>query len=146
MSISVEVLIPSRPVAIYTAETVGAPCVKGYVGIGKDHAPLAAELKPGILTVGLKNGESQTASDVTYFVRGGYLEVQQNRVVVLADGLEAPHEINEGRAKEAEQRALARLHRRPEAQTLDLNIPRALASLERARARLLLAKTKAPRF
>jgi len=74
-------------------------------------------------------------------VMGGFAEVQPERVIILAEVAEVPEEIDRARAERARQRAEARLAgRHPEGRgdgEIDFN--RALAALERALARILVA-------
>ncbi len=66
---------------------------------------------------------------------GGFLEVIDNRVTVLADTAEPVSEIDMQRAKAAEERALHRLQSTEE----DIDRARASQALERARNRLRVA-------
>jgi len=56
-----------------------APSVSGYLGILADHAPIAAKLKPGVITFKDISGKS-TAIDTQ---AEGYLEVLHNRATIL---------------------------------------------------------------
>lgn len=69
----------------YKAEAVGlvAPGADGYFEILTDHASLIAVLKKGTLTVRI-----QDQQDLCYKITGGFLEVHQNQVSLLADEIE----------------------------------------------------------
>ncbi|HUU28103.1 MAG TPA: ATP synthase F1 subunit epsilon [archaeon] len=61
------------------AERLVVPAVNGYLGILPKHAPLMAALGNGVLKISVKK-------DNTYFaVFGGFLQVKDNRVIILAD-------------------------------------------------------------
>lgn len=60
--------------------SVIAPGSIGYLGILKDHAPLATTLEVGNLIVKDKEGHA-----VTYKVGHGFLEVQKNHILVLTE-------------------------------------------------------------
>lgn len=77
--LEVQVLSPAKLVAKATAHQVNAPGALGRLGILPGHAALVAELGSGSLSL-------ETASGVLNFkVRGGYIDVSQNKVLVLAD-------------------------------------------------------------
>ena len=57
-----------------------APGADGDLGIAPRHAPLLTLLKPGEVRVQTPDGQEQH-----FFVGGGALEVQPNKVTVLAD-------------------------------------------------------------
>ncbi len=62
------------------AESVVAPGGLGYLGILKNHAPFISTVSKGNLTFRDPNGKTQT-----FQVEGGFLEVLNNRVLVLTD-------------------------------------------------------------
>lgn len=84
-------------------DMVVAPGSEGTVGILPKHAPLLTLLNPGVLRI-KKDGQESAM-----FVDGGFLQVNRNRVLVLADTGEREDEIDEARAQEARQRAEAAL-------------------------------------
>lgn len=69
----------------YKAESTGvvAPGMDGYFEILTDHASLIAVLKKGKLTV-----RDQDENEQYYTITGGFLEVHQNQVSLLADEIE----------------------------------------------------------
>jgi F-type H+-transporting ATPase subunit epsilon len=66
-------------------ESVIAPGALGAFGIWADHAPLISALAPGRLWF-----RDAAGRESTYRVTGGYLEVRQNVVSILTDGLGEP--------------------------------------------------------
>ena len=60
--------------------SVVAPGALGYLGILKNHAPLVTSLKKGNLTY-----KDEAGSARTFKIEGGFLEVRNNRVLVLTD-------------------------------------------------------------
>jgi F-type H+-transporting ATPase subunit epsilon len=102
--LSVEVVTAERSVVNETdVDMVIAPASEGEVGILPRHAPLLATLRPG--TLRLKKGGDETEMAVS----GGFLQVNQDRVLILADTAERADEIDEARADEARRRAEAAL-------------------------------------
>ena len=102
-----------------------APGELGELGILPHHAPLITSLAPGELRVQTETGEEE------YFIAGGFLEVQADQVIVLADAAEHGSEIDVERAEAARQRALELLQ-----SEVDADRARAQAALSRSLQRL----------
>lgn len=129
-TLHVEVVTAERELYSGEADEVNAPGSEGRLGILPRHAALLTTLAPGQLVIKL------SGSSDTLFVSGGFLEVSNNNLTVLADAAEYGEEIDQARAEEARRRAEERL-----AQTQD-NAERAelQAALERAMVRLHVAE------
>jgi F-type H+-transporting ATPase subunit epsilon len=113
-------------------DMVVAPGGEGELGILPHHAPLLTTLKEGALRVKRGSGEE-------YFsIGGGFMEVQPDHVIVLADVAEKAGDIDVARAEEAKRRAEQRLKDRP----AGVDIDAALASLRRAQIRLAVAQKR----
>ncbi len=94
-----EIITAERRVYSDDVDLVVAPGLDGELGILPHHAPLMSSLQPGELII-RKDGEE------TYLaVSGGFLEVLDNQVTVLADAAERSDEIDEERAQAAMERA-----------------------------------------
>jgi F-type H+-transporting ATPase subunit epsilon len=117
------------------ALSVQAPGVMGQLGIRPYHTPMLAELQPGALTVRSPDGTEEFA------VSGGFLEVLDNEVTVLADAAERAEEIDVARAEAARRRAslLVRRYRGHP------NVAVAQQALRRSRARLKVARRHSAR-
>jgi F-type H+-transporting ATPase subunit epsilon len=91
--------------SLYSGEAtmVEAPGALGQLGILPHHAALLTTLKPGTLEI------KTNGTEETFFVSGGFLEVSNNTVTVLADTAEDADSIDEARAQEARRRAEERL-------------------------------------
>jgi F-type H+-transporting ATPase subunit epsilon len=128
-TLHVEVVTAERELYNGEANLVSAPGSEGRLGILPRHAALLTTLAPGDLRIELNGAEEPL------FVSGGFLEVSDNNVTVLADTAEHVEEIDQARAEEARRRAQERL-----AQTQS-NVERAelQGALERAMARLRVA-------
>ena len=107
------------------------PAARGYIGILPGHSPLLGELGIGRLTY--KKADGQTHDLV---VTGGYVEVGDGHVRVLASRAEAVNEIDLARAEAALRRAGERLLHPDDA----LDVARALNAQKRAAARVEAAK------
>jgi F-type H+-transporting ATPase subunit epsilon len=126
----VEVVTAERELYNGEADLVNAPGSEGRLGILPRHAALLALLAPGELRIKLGDTEEPL------FVSGGFIEVFENSVIVLADTAEHAEEIDQARAQAARRRAEERL---AQAQS---NQERAemQAALERAVTRLRVAE------
>ncbi len=111
-------------------KSVNAPGTEGYFSILVNHTPFVSSLKAGIIKVTRPNGEILTLS-----ASGGFLMTDGKKVILLADAVERPEEIDIARAQRAKERAEKRLaERAPE-----IDIDRARAALLRAITRLKVA-------
>ena len=101
MAKTIHVDIVSAEGEIYSgpAEMVFVPAQEGELGIAPRHAPLLTLLKAGEVRV--KDGETEHS----VFVGGGALEVQPNRVTILADTAIRAKDLDEAAALEAKRRA-----------------------------------------
>ncbi len=136
MPMNLEIITAERSVYSGEVDMVIAPGLDGQLGILPKHAPLMTVLKPGELTV-KKSGEE----DMYVAVSGGFMEVIGNRVSVLADACERSDEIDEARAELAMQRAQERLAQHGS----DMELERAMSSLQRAQIRVNLVRRRRPR-
>ena len=129
-TLHVEVVTAERELYNGEANLVSAPGSEGRLGILPRHAALLTTLAPGDLRIELNGAEEPL------FVSGGFLEVSDDNVTVLADTAEHAEEIDQARAAEARRRAQERLAQ------VQSNVERAelQAALERAIARLRVAE------
>jgi len=127
-----EIVTAERVIYSDDVDVVIAPGIEGQLGILPNHAPLLTMLQPGELVV-RKEGE-----ETAIFVSGGFLEVMQNRVTVLADTAERAEEIDIERAEEAKRRAEEMLKLRPP----DIDIALADVALRRALIRIKVAERR----
>ena len=116
-------------------ESIVAPGEAGELGILPHHAPLLSILKSGELRV-TQDGQEQSIA-----ITGGFLEVLDNKVTVLADAAEHADEIELERAEEAVRRAEERIASRD----ADLDLERAIGSLRRAQVRVTVARRRRTR-
>ena len=108
------------------------PGAEGELTVLPSHAPLMTELRPGPLAF-RKGGQ-----EVDVALSGGFLEVRDDKVIVLADTAERSEEIDLARAEEARQRAAATLATREG----EIDVAAAMAALMRAQARLRVAERR----
>lgn len=99
-TIKFEIVTPERIVLKDEVIQVTVPTKEGEITVLPNHIPLVASLRPGVLEVRTKTGESEIIS-----VSGGFIEVLKEKVVILADTAERAHEIDIDRAEEARRKA-----------------------------------------
>jgi len=131
-SISLRVVTPVRLVLEEQVDELTAPGPLGQLGILPDHAALMTTLDVGQLSY-KKSGANSVIT-----LTGGYAEVLDNVVTVLADAAEFPNEIDTARAENARARAERTLEDRDNAD--DEALVAAEAALKRALLRLETAE------
>jgi F-type H+-transporting ATPase subunit epsilon len=121
-----EIVTPERQVIKAIVDEVSLPASQGYIGVLPGHAPLLTTLSTGIVKYKQKDKE------YFLFLSGGFAEVLSDKIIVLAQIVEKPEEIDVERAKSSKERAEKRLSSHDK----DIDIDRAMASLKRALARI----------
>ncbi len=91
--IQLEVVTPERRVLAEPVDMVTVPGLGGELGILPGHTPLISQLQTGVLTY-VQDGKS-----ASMHVSGGFVEVRDDHVAVLAEVAERPDEIDAARAK-----------------------------------------------
>ena len=91
--IQLEVVTPERRVLAEPVDMVTVPGLGGELGILPGHTPLISQLQTGVLTY-VQEGKSYSLH-----VSGGFVEVRDDHVSVLANVAELPEEIDAARAK-----------------------------------------------
>ena len=125
-----EVVTPERTVLQTEAESVIVPGAEGRLGFLQGHAPIVAGLKIGIVEYGKVHGEKERVA-----ITGGFVELADDKVSILADAAELAAEIDVARAQAARERAERRLRQRE----AEIDRARAEAALQRALNRLRAA-------
>ena len=96
-----QLVSPERVLVDQDVDEVQIPGLDGYLGILPGHAPLLSELKAG----GVLSYKSAGAEKVLA-VFGGFVEVQPDRVRILADAAERKEEINVEAARQELSKAV----------------------------------------
>jgi F-type H+-transporting ATPase subunit epsilon len=130
-SFKLEIVTPERQVLAQDVTSLVAPGVEGYLGVLADHAPLMCELAMGEISIVDTDGQETHIA-----ISGGFMEVKENTVRILADTAERAEEIDLARAQEAVKRAEDRLRER----MTDVDLTRAEVALKRAINRLRVAR------
>src|SRR2546421_12702403 len=133
--LKLEVVTPQRRVVAESVDAVTVPGLGGELGILPGHTPLISQLQTGVLTY------TQGPATERLLVSGGFVEVSNDRVSVLADMAERAEEIDATTARqmcEQAERSLAAFTGE------EADFERACNELARAAARLQLAEQNAP--
>jgi F-type H+-transporting ATPase subunit epsilon len=128
--ILLEIVTPEKKVLSESVDIVVAPGELGEFGVLPGHIPFLCKLKIGELRFRLGSALQHVA------IMGGYAEVLNNQVTILATAAEPATEIDVVRAKAARERAERRISGAKD----KLDFTRAQAALQRAIARLKVAE------
>ncbi|TAK87385.1 MAG: F0F1 ATP synthase subunit epsilon [Aquabacterium sp.] len=127
-TIHVDVVSAEESIFSGEAKLVALPGESGELGILPRHAPLITRIKPGAVRIQrADNGEEEFV-----FVAGGILEVQPDRVTVLADTAIRGKDLDEAKANDAKRLAQEALQNAKG----ELDIARAQSELAVAAAQL----------
>jgi len=127
----VEMRSPDGPIFAGLCRTITVPGSKGAFGVLVRHAPLMSSLD-----VGLTKVETSDGNELRFVTGAGFVEVQNNRVLLLVDFAEPTDAIDVVRAQDALARAKTRLRNATE----EVDTARAEAAMQRATTRLRYAK------
>jgi F-type H+-transporting ATPase subunit epsilon len=130
MALQLDVITPERRLLSEQADAVTVPGMGGELGILPGHTPLISQLQTGVLSY------TQGATTRRLLVSGGFVEVNDDRVSVLADFAEFPEEVDAARARierDDAERRLGSFTGSPE------ELAEVSAQLDRASTRLQLA-------
>lgn len=134
--LQLEVVTPERRLLSEQVNSVTVPGRGGELGILPGHAPLISDLQAGVLSY------NEDGTTFQLLVSGGFVEVNNDKVSVLAEVAERPEEIDAARARAAREIAEKRLSGQS---GTDIDIDRAQAKLMRNLVRLQLASSPHPR-
>lgn len=132
--LQLEIVTPERRVLSESVDSVTIPGANGELGILPGHTPLISQLKTGIL--------SYTKDNLTLqlHVSGGFLEVRDDHISVLAEVAERPEEIDAAAARSARERFEKQLTAWIGSEE---ELEQARVDFERAQVRVQLATGKA---
>jgi F-type H+-transporting ATPase subunit epsilon len=125
-----QVICPDRIFYEGEVSMVEFNTTEGEVGIYPKHIPLTSILAPGILTITEQDGLKNAA------LHSGFVQILPEKVTVMAEAAEWPHEIDLDRAEAARDRAEERIKTRSD----KTDIARAETALQRAIARINVIK------
>ena len=130
-TIFVDVVSAEESIFSGEASFVALPGQEGELGILPGHVPLLTRIRPGAVRITTTEGAQENV-----FVAGGILEVQPDRVTVLADTAIRSKDLDEAKAKQALEEA--KLHRAKAQSNMEI------AKLEATMAAWRLPSSKRP--
>ena len=99
MPLHLEIVTSERTVFSGDVDMVNVPGAGGVMGVLPHHAPVLSTLRPGELRVKIGDEVQEFA------IGGGFVDIHDNRVIILADSAERADEIDIARAEAARARA-----------------------------------------
>ena len=126
--LQLEVVAPDHQALSVEAKSVVVRTPEGEIGFLPNHAALIAALTPEIVRYVDKDNKNGYI-----FIGGGFVEVDNNHVIVLTPNAETADQIDFDRAERAKQRAEERLAQKREG---NVDVARAEAALYRSIERL----------
>lgn len=97
--LNLEIVTPEKKVLDERVDSVTIPTSSGDVGIMTNHAPMISALRSGILSFN-KGGQIEKI-----VIAGGFVEIGNNKVSILADFAEAADEIDADNARQSVEAA-----------------------------------------
>jgi F-type H+-transporting ATPase subunit epsilon len=131
-ALQITVVTAEREVFSGEADVVILPGADGELAILPSHTPLVTVMNPGELWIQDADREDALA------LSGGFMEVRNNRISILADTAERADEIDEARAEDARERAQLALRDRPP----DIDPSTFAAALRQSQLRLKVARRR----
>ena len=130
ISYDVEIVTPIKDLNFKEVSYLRCPGLDGSFGVMSKHRDGIFALSIGEIKI------TQNGKDNYYSTGGGFAEIVNNSVKILAESLERSNEIDESRASES----LKRAQKRKTNQDSEMNVARIEASLVRALNRLRVSK------
>lgn len=127
--INLKIITHEKEVFNEDVDAIYSKGVDGEFGILPDHIPFMSALDIGVTRVE-KDGETES-----YTTMGGIFQFKENKALILTDLAEKGSDIDVTRAKEAKERAEARIG----SQEVEIDNARAQMALAKALARLKAA-------
>ena len=127
---NLRIITPDRVFYEGEVEMVEFNTTEGEIGVLPGHIPMTVVVKPGILTITEQEEQKEAA------LHSGFAEILPEGIVILAEVVEWPSEIDLERAEEAKERAEERIQENAP----ETDMMRAEAALLRAIARISVLK------
>ncbi len=131
-----ELVTPAANLFSGQAEMIVCKTVDGEIAFLADHMPYIGALDPCLVRVLGAEGAGATSEsgEVRVAVHGGFVEVKNNQVIMLADIAQRPEEIDVAAAERDEADANTRISSGTEDRSAETDLKWAQARLEAARA------------
>lgn len=133
-TIKLKIVTPEKTVYEDEIDQITLPTSSGEITVLPNHLALVSSLRPGEILI-KKGGE-----EIPLATAGGFIEVAENSLTILADSAERPEEIDEAEAEEARQKAEELMKKRGEKTAEAIDYAGLTAKIERELARLKVAR------
>lgn len=124
-----QIISPTRVFFDEAVDMVEMKTTEGEIGVLAGHIPLTTILEPGVLRIKIDGNVREAA------LHDGFVQIQKDKVTVLAESCEWPDEIDANRARKAKERA----ERRLTSGSKEVDMVRAELALKKALIRIDLA-------
>mgnify|MGYP001774717102 FL=1 len=126
---NLQIISPTRVFFDEAVDMVEMKTTEGEIGVLAGHIPLTTILEPGVLRIKTDVNVREAA------LHDGFVQIQKDKVTVLAESCEWPDEIDANRAEKAKERA----ERRLTSGSKEVDMVRAELALKKALIRIDLA-------
>ena len=126
---NLQIISPTRVFFDEAVDMVEMKTTEGEIGVLAGHIPLTTILEPGVLRIKTDRNVREAA------LHDGFVQIQKDKVTVLAESCEWPDEIDANRAEKAKERA----ERRLTSGSKEVDMVRAELALKKALIRIDLA-------
>lgn len=126
---NLQIISPTRVFFNEAVDMVEMKTTEGEIGVLAGHIPLTTILEPGVLRIKTDGNVREAA------LHDGFVQIQKDKVIVLAESCEWPDEIDANRARKAKERA----ERRLTSGSKEVDMVRAELALKKALIRIDLA-------
>ena len=126
---NLQIISPTRVFFNEAVDMVEMKTTEGDIGVLAGHIPLTTILEPGVMRIKTDGNVREAA------LHDGFVQIQKDKVIVLAESCEWPDEIDANRARKAKERA----ERRLTSGSKEVDMVRAELALKKALIRIDLA-------
>jgi F-type H+-transporting ATPase subunit epsilon len=130
-TLHLEIVTSDKTIFEGEVDQVTVPGGGGVMGVLANHAPVLSTLKPGELRIKRGNDIEE------YAIGGGFIDIHDNKVIILADSAERADEIDASRAEAAREKAEAMLKNPPSSKE---DLFKLESQLRRSQVRLNIAR------
>ncbi len=114
MPLHIQIITPEKTLIDQDADEVVVPTTTGELSILPHHVPLVTQIAPGILVIKINGKEEPLAID------GGFIEVTEKTVTILADFALHAREASASKAEEARKSAEKAMKEKKSQEELDM--------------------------
>ncbi len=131
--LSIELVTPERRVLLAQADEAVVPGGRGLFGVRPGHTPFLSLMEPGLVT--LREGSNTQL----FFVAGGFVQVANDKILILADQAERVPDID---VEASKQRLLAAQERLKGMSAEDARFQLETGTVKRETARMAAARRR----